>query len=78
MNKKVRFWEENATTQSSKRLAFLCIVAFALALSSVYLFAEWDYVGTIAIFGGLMTPALSLVGIGKKQENDRAKIEKEK
>jgi len=76
--KKIRFWDENATTQSSKRLAFLCITAVALILSSVYLFKTWDYIGSVAVFGGLMTPAISILGIGKKQENDRAKIDENK
>lgn len=74
--KKIRFWDETPEKQSSKRLAFLVIVLFAIIFTGAYLIKTWDFAGSIAIFGGMMTPAFSLVGIGKKQENDRAKIDK--
>ena len=74
--KKIRFWDESENKQSSKRLAFLCVTAFAILSSGAYLIKTWEYVGAIALFTGVMTVGLSLVGLGKKQENDRAKIDK--
>ena len=71
--KKVRFWDEDETSQSSKRLVFLSGSAFAILASGAYLIKTWDYAGTIALFSGIMTPLIAIMGIGKKQENDRAK-----
>lgn len=75
---KIRFWEQDENTQSSKRLIQLSLTAFAIVLCTTYLFITMDYVGTLAIFGGIMTVVTSMMGMGKKQENDRAKIEKSK
>ena len=70
----IRFWEESKGKQSSKRLAFLGVMGMGVILSAVYLFIKWDYVGTVAIITGFSTAGISLMAIGKKQENDAAKI----
>ena len=73
---KVKFWEESENVQSSKRVAFLSVISFGLILSTVYLFVTMDFAGAIALLGAHITGGVTIMGIGKKQENDRAKIDK--
>lgn len=70
-----QFWEKAPGDRSSKRLIQLVLTGFAMIISTVYLVVKWDYVGFIAIFGSISTFVGTLMGIGKKQENDQAKIE---
>lgn len=75
MSEKVRFWEERPDVQSSKRVAFLSVVGFGLVLSTAYLFITMDYGGAIALLGAHISGGVTIMAIGKKQENDLAKIE---
>lgn len=70
----IYFWEESSGKQSSKRLIQLCLTGFAIIISSIYLIFTWDYVGFVAIFASIMAVVTSMMGIGKKQENDRERI----
>ena len=70
----IQFWQEAKNRNSSKRLAFLAIIGMGVILSAVYLFVKWDYAGSVAIMAGFGTVGTSIMAIGKKQENDRAKI----
>lgn len=69
------FWEEAPGVRSSKRLIQLVLTAFVVIISTVYLVVKWDYVGFIAIFGSISAFIGTLMGVGLKQENDRARIE---
>ena len=72
---KIRFWEQAPNHQSSKRLAFLLLIACIIILTTTFLMVTMDASNTVLLFAGLMAPTLTLVGLGKKQENDRAKID---
>jgi len=65
----IYFWERSPGNQSSKRLIQLVCTLFAILTSGFYLFVKWDYAGAIAIFSSIMTIVVTLMGIGKKLEN---------
>jgi len=54
------------------------LISYASVVGSgtVAVVVTWDYSGAIALFAAVMTIVTSMMGIGKKQENDRVKLER--
>lgn len=74
----IQFWQEDENRNSSKRLGFLGLIVAGIVNTTIYLYVSdgMDYGGAIAILSGFITGAVTIMTLGKKQENDRAKIDK--